>query len=208
MGIVPLVNGVATFTTVALGSGVHDLTATYNAAQASTAAKATKLTTPPVVVVAQKKGTVIPLLVLRNSSKTVVGGRTAACTPAKNVNGKVREGLRRSIQHVAGGGESHLYHHLCRWQQAGLHGQGRQAWERAARVQRGLSTQGGEEGRGAIDRDHHGAGDAAQRHQRGHHDSALHCTALEQSKCRNSSEDALAGGAAGIIRGIEAGTAG
>jgi hypothetical protein len=92
MGIVPLVNGVATFTTVALGSGVHDLTATYNASQAFTAAKATKLTTPPVVVVAQKKGTVIPLLVLRNSSKTVAGGRTAACTTAKNKNGHVEKG--------------------------------------------------------------------------------------------------------------------
>ena len=86
--------GVAILTTKALGSGVHDLTATYNAPKASRTAKASGLaiTTPPVVVVSQKKGTVIPLLVLRNSSKTVVGGRTAACTTAKNKNGKIEKG--------------------------------------------------------------------------------------------------------------------
>jgi hypothetical protein len=87
LGTAFLVNGTATLTTTALGSGVHNLTVTLDGQQAGTNA-----TTPPVVVVAQQAGMTIPLLVLHNRARTVRGGRTAACTLAGNTNGSIERG--------------------------------------------------------------------------------------------------------------------
>lgn len=92
LGTVPLVDNVATLTTTALGAGVHHITASYNGLTASSTSSSAALVTPPVVVVAEKAGTVIPILVLHNRAKTVLGGRTADCDLPGNTAGRIERG--------------------------------------------------------------------------------------------------------------------
>ncbi|MDB5077149.1 MAG: Cadherin-like beta sandwich protein, partial [Chloroflexi bacterium] len=87
LGTSKLVGGIAVLTTTKLGSGVHDLTATLNGQKG-----AGNITTPPVIVIAQMKGEVIPLLVLHNLTRTVVGGRTLACEVKQNSFSLVQKG--------------------------------------------------------------------------------------------------------------------
>ncbi|HXT35035.1 MAG TPA: MBG domain-containing protein [Chloroflexota bacterium] len=87
LGTSKLVSGTARLQTNKLSSGVHDLTASLNGKTGTAIG-----VTPPVYVVVETKGVVIPVLVLHNLSRTVLGGRTLACELDQNSISLVQEG--------------------------------------------------------------------------------------------------------------------